>query len=229
MNRMTKTRTLVFSLVLVTGLASAWIAGAQPPDPVRVERQLEIMTGILETTMRFASEEHAAQSGSKTLWDGALPAFGKGYFTSESVRGYHLPDQGVVFLIRTPGPGAWGLAGPESAYRSLILEPGENDLEDMQQRVEKMRVDLEERRELREAKLEVQAEQIQAQIHHGIPPRRDSSSKKNATQSLVRQGQLEIVRPEVSGFGMLHADNRSGVRRSHEATTRPSGTGRSGS
>ena len=79
------------------------LAGAQTAAR-RVEREIEIMSGILETTLRFAIEESAAsvhtdQSAKERYGDAQLVYLGRN--RSTSVSGYYLEDQGVAFVVKT--------------------------------------------------------------------------------------------------------------------------------
>jgi len=62
----------------------------------KAQRETEIMSGILQTTLKFAAEEN----GERVQFE-----------PPEAVRGYYLHDQGAVFLVPLPGlPHAENLA-----------------------------------------------------------------------------------------------------------------------
>ncbi len=101
----TKTQIRTRAVVVVASLCCAQIVTAQSADARRMQRELEIMTGILETTLRFAAEESSEPQVYK--WEVrqlltfiAYPGGG-----SQSVRGYYLQDQGVVFVVKAGSHG----------------------------------------------------------------------------------------------------------------------------
>ena len=105
MNRKTQIRTR--AVMVVASLCFAQIVTAQTADARLLGREIEIMTGILETTLRFAIEESSEPQVSK--WRAAeqrYVVFAGG--RSNSVRGYYLEDQGVAFVVRIGAGGGSG-------------------------------------------------------------------------------------------------------------------------
>lgn len=109
----TKTQIRTRAVVVVASLCCAQIVTAQSADARRMQRELEIMTGILETTLRFAAEESSEPQVYK--WE-ALQRLTLAYPVgrSQSVRGYHLQDQGVVFVVKA------GSHGGKLEYKTRI-------------------------------------------------------------------------------------------------------------
>ena len=109
------TKTLIHTraVVVVASLCCAQIVTAQSADARRMQRELEIMTGILETTLRFAAEESSEPQVYE--WE-TIQRLTLAYPVgrSQSVRGYHLQDQGVVFVVKA------GSHGGKLEYKTRI-------------------------------------------------------------------------------------------------------------
>ena len=110
---------LVVTVTVVAVLALAQIGSAQSANPRRVEREIEIMAGILETTLRFAIEESAeltALQSEKEKFRNVVQLDYVERNRSKSVRGYYLDDQGVAFVVRARGGAKVYSADPFVTY-----------------------------------------------------------------------------------------------------------------
>lgn len=102
------------SFLLLTVCVAAWgltqDVSAQLFDQKKAQREIKIMSGILETTLEFATEE------TDHPW------------RSPSLRGYYLYDQGATFLVSVPSPRfelgklSFGRGGGLSSAYALELE-----------------------------------------------------------------------------------------------------------
>jgi hypothetical protein len=126
-------------LWIALGLVS-WGAAqsGQPFDLRKSKQELEIMKGILETTLNFVVQEiRQRESSSKS---GSL--LGRFYGGGPDVRALYLPGQGALFMIATSG----------LSHRMWEVEVPEIDAEEMQLAAEDMsRAARELERGLREA------------------------------------------------------------------------------
>ncbi len=101
-------RAIVVALFVTTAGAAQLHPQASPAGQLtsrKAQRETEIMSGILQTTLKFAAEEN----GERVQFE-----------PPGAVRGYYLHDQGAVFLVPLPGlPHAENLAviyGSEVEY-----------------------------------------------------------------------------------------------------------------
>jgi hypothetical protein len=92
-------RAIVVALFVTAAGAAQLHPQASPAGELssrKAQRETEIMSGILQTTLKFAAKENGERSQ---------------FEPPEAVRGYYLHDQGAVFLVPLPGlPHAENLA-----------------------------------------------------------------------------------------------------------------------
>ena len=206
MNRKQNLRIRTVGVPVVASLvvAVAWtqMVGAQTPAR-RVEREIEIMSGILETTLRFAIEESSA------LTDGYRSAKERNAYAQlvyvgrnrpTSVSGYYLEDQGVAFVIKTGGVANRGLVDPstgESKFKLRdVLIHGSLDVKQVQ-------VDVEERLEKRQAAVKERIERMQA---------RTDTLKNHLVEALANHGDSMTILGEDEYLNLiLEPDSSSGL------------------
>jgi len=153
--------------MVVAALALVQIVGGQDANPRRVEREIEIMAGILETTLRFALEE----SSEKRI-DTRLVFIPRD--RSKSVRGYYLEDQGVAFVVKTGRAASRGLGDAsivEFKFDSIEFKNrfGQGDVQ----------VELDKRLVQRQADVKARIERMQA---------RTDTLKKHLVEALANHG-----------------------------------------
>ncbi len=151
-------------------------------DRSKAERELEIMSGILDTTLKFVSEQ-----GSEEGHTGHLPSV----WGSRSVTPYYFYDQGAVFMISLPSirsAGDFVLAAQageiavgeayvaarqaaesaESRSRGSSRASSKRNLEALQEEVKNRQVELEKAHEEAEAKAsEARDLLVEALANHG--------------------------------------------------------------
>jgi hypothetical protein len=90
---MRKQVTWMIVVTVVTGLAVVWTARADTPDfdLRQSQEEIEVMKGILRTTLSFASAELEGELA-RTDWE------------RTQIEGYYLVGQGAVFVISVPSP-----------------------------------------------------------------------------------------------------------------------------
>jgi len=107
---------IVIIILVVAGLAGTGLAGGEELfDVKRSQREIEIMRGILRTSLSFAAEELEAPF-SRRDWS--------------SIDGFYLFGQGAVFIISIPGPevapvySVWSPSvGADREYRLMSTAP----------------------------------------------------------------------------------------------------------
>ena len=101
---------LLGSLALL-GFGNLQGSQAPPFDPTKCQRELEVMKGILRTTLDFAMKEY---SGGETSVMKGYFKMGPGFLNPGNITAFYLAGQGAVFTI------------PASTIRSSFLRRGEH-------------------------------------------------------------------------------------------------------
>ncbi len=179
------------AVMVVAALAWAQIVSAQTADPRRVEREIEIMAGILETTLRFAIEENSAlmdlQSEREKLKVTQLVYIDRN--RSKSVRGYYLKDQGVAFVVRA------GLAANREIKTRFSTVTDKYEQQDVQR-------ELQTRLEQRQADVKARIDRIQA---------RTDTLKKHLVEALANHGDSMTILGEDEYLNLIiEPDSSSG-------------------
>ncbi len=134
---------MILMALVLTALTPPLLAAAD----AKAQRELEIMTGILETTLGFINEPSSGR---------LLRTFG-----GSEVEGYLLPDQGVVFLVSLEQRQSWGTGLLEAAELAEAQVGQDRDPRMTEDRVTDLKAALQrEQKETRE-RLEKQQEKFQ--------------------------------------------------------------------
>lgn len=136
-----KRKAIAVTMMLALGAVSAGLA--QGPDPKKTKQELEIMKGILETTIGFVLRDiRQREAGARA----STQSLGRLYGSSD-IDAFYLQGQGAVFMISTSGlrlrfvgemPDALAIAGEsivketEAAYQ-VALEARQQALRAVEQ------------------------------------------------------------------------------------------------
>ena len=121
-----------FVIVAVIGVVLLSLNGSQgaqvqPFDLRKCQQELEVMKGILRTTLRFASQELASSFKSDKVETKTVPkrlVFGRG--GEFNIGAFYLAGQGAVFTI--PTSSVRDMMGAREGKMAFALAPGMKDL-----------------------------------------------------------------------------------------------------
>jgi hypothetical protein len=134
-------------LVLVAVMLAALATPIFARSDSKAERELEIMTGILETTLGFLDQPSSGR---------VLRSFG-----GEEVEGYLLPGQGVVFLVSMQHNLTWSTGFLEAAELAEADFPSDRAPRAGEDRLQALKATLQREQEATKERLEEQHEQFQ--------------------------------------------------------------------